>query len=409
MNIMYESLGKLYYKNPDSYNTVYDKRIKSDSAIHLDVNINGNKAFFLQTPDLFAKIISIISNNNNITHLSYHLPSQALAQYAKKCLVDEIIITNNIEGVHSTRKEINDILIEPENKNNKNRFIGLVNRYNMLGKQKLSLESCNDIRTIYDELVLQEILQNDKNNIPDGQFFRKSGVNVHSITDKIIHQGITPEKEIQDYMDKSLNFLNDDSINIYFRIAIFHYLFGYIHPFYDGNGRTSRFISSYLLANELNYLIGYRLSYTIKENINKYYKAFKVCNDSKNLGDLTPFIYMFLDIIDSSMDNLKKSLNLRYEKFKLYDHRIKFLPLGNNEKYYKIYNLLIQAALFSEYGISITDLIDMNEISYTTLNNRLKKIPDELIIIKHEKKSKFYSLNLEYVDKLISQSAPSDN
>ena len=47
-----------------------------------------------------------------------------------------------------------------------------------------------------------------------------------------------------------------------------------IHPFVDGNGRTSRFISSYLLSKEFEFLIGFRLSYTIKEHIKDYYEEF---------------------------------------------------------------------------------------------------------------------------------------
>ena len=86
-------------------------------------------------------------------------------------------------------------------------------------------------------------------------------------------------------MDDAINILNDDDIDPLFRISIFHYLFGYIHPFYNGNGRLNRFISSYYLANTLESIMGYRLSYTIKENINKYYKSFKVVNEEINKGD----------------------------------------------------------------------------------------------------------------------------
>ena len=78
------------------------------------------------------------------------------------------------------------------------------------------------------------------------------------------------------------------------RIAIFHYLFGYIHPFYDGNGRTSRFINSYLLSKKLQFLVSYKLSYTIKENMNSYYKSFKETNDEKNKGNLSFFVISFL-------------------------------------------------------------------------------------------------------------------
>lgn len=93
-------------------------------------------------------------------------------------------------------------------------------------------------------------------------------------------------------MEKALQFLHTDSCDYLLRIAVFHYLFGYIHPFYDGNGRTSRFISSYLLSQKLNSSIGYRLSYTIKEHLPQYHEAFKICNHYNNKGDLTPFAEM---------------------------------------------------------------------------------------------------------------------
>ena len=70
-----------------------------------------------------------------------------------------------------------------------------------------------------------------------------------------------------DFIELKVNDLNNDDINFLIRIAVFHYAFGYIHPFYDGNGRTSRFISSYLLSQRLEDLVSFRLSYTIKLNI----------------------------------------------------------------------------------------------------------------------------------------------
>ena len=99
-----------------------------------------------------------------------------------------------------------------------------------------------------------------------------------SATQKEIHKGLYPESKIMDAMEKSLVILEDKNLDPLIKIAIFHYLFGYIHPFYDRNGRTSRFISSYLLTKVLNNLIGYRISFTIIEHIKEYYDAFKICN-----------------------------------------------------------------------------------------------------------------------------------
>ncbi|MDO4863477.1 MAG: Fic family protein, partial [Ruminococcus sp.] len=180
----------------------------------------------------------------------------------------------------------------------------------------------------------------------------------------------------------------------------------------DGNGRTSRFISSYLLTSELEPLMGYRLSYTIKENINKYLKAFKICNDPKNKGDITPFLFMFLDIILLSTEQLVESLQARLEMLNTYSGIIPKLPLGENSKHGDLYYLLVQATLFSELGISTYDLLDILKITRSTLNSRLKQIPDGLLIIKKEKNNKFYSLDLRLVDeKLMAEytKAPSED
>ena len=42
--------------------------------------------------------------------LSAQLPDIAKEQYSRKCLIDEIVLTNKIEGVHSSRKEIGEVL-----------------------------------------------------------------------------------------------------------------------------------------------------------------------------------------------------------------------------------------------------------------------------------------------------------
>ena len=204
-------------------------------------------------------------------------------------------------------------------------------------------------------------------------------------------------------MERALHFLNDDAIEPLFRTAIFHYLFGYIHPFYDGNGRTSRFISSYLLSKELNPLIGYRISYTIKDHINQYYNAFKICNDSRNKGDLTPFVEMFMEIVDISAKQLRVALEKRVYQFNYYLSSIEKLPGYNNnpKDMSNLYSLLIQAALFSEFGISRKELENEMRLSYNTLRSRLAFIPKELLIEIRQERQIYYMLNLDEVNKYL--------
>ena len=65
-------------------------------------------------------------------------------------------------------------------------------------------------------------------------FFRRKSVSVYSPHMKEIHRGISGETEIIACMEKALFILHNKSIPPLIRISVFHYLFGYIHPFYDG-------------------------------------------------------------------------------------------------------------------------------------------------------------------------------
>ncbi len=400
-----KTLYKLFYINKDKYKEEFEKRFNSNDTIHLNFNIGNNPAFFCQSPEIYKLIVSIERTDKEILGLCSSLPQKAIEQFTKRCLIDEIVITNNIEGVHSTRREISSILQDLSGKDKKQRFVGLVNKYNLLIKNEdISINNCEDIRKIYDDIFLDEIKASDKKNVPDGKIFRKETVDVCSETQKVIHNGVYPEEKIISLMQNAIDMLNNESIDMLFRIAIFHYLFGYIHPFYDGNGRTSRFISSYLLSKCLNHIIGFRISYTIKDNLKNYYDAFKICNHHNNKGDLTPFIEMFLSIIDDSQKNLCEALRMRYNGLENCHNQIA-LYLDHNGEYnettFKLYEVLVEAALFSEFGISTKELQEYMNMSYNTLKNRLGTIPDVLLNVKKENRTVYYSINLDEFDKAI--------
>ena len=401
----YKSLDKLFYSDKENYEKIYNERYKSEYAVHLDFLIHDNPAFFVMIPEFITKIRDIYKTDKQIKDLRDSLPEKAIDHFAIRCLVDEIVKTNDIEGVYSSRREINSVLSELETKSHGKRFMGLVQKYLMLQKNEtMSFDTCEDIRNLYNDLVYFEIEEDNPSDLPDGKIFRKDSTSVLSATQKELHRGVNPEGKIIECMNKALAILNDKSIECVFRISIFHYLFGYIHPFYDGNGRTSRFISSYLLSKEFESIIGYRMSYSIKENINDYYKAFKVCNDPKNKGDLTPFIIMFTDIIDDSLHKLLYALEKRLEQLTHYRKCIIFLPKGADEKYSNLYFLLIQASLFSESGISTKELMDVMKLSRSTVTNRLNTLSDYGLIIKKTLGNiRCYSLDINKIDTIMEE------
>ena len=400
----YQSLAKLFYSDKDHYEEIYQERFDSKYATKINFEINGSQAFFVLEPSLHYKIISIYKADKRIKKLRDELPGVAISHFTIRSLIDEIVLTNDIEGVYSSRREINSILSELETKNRRKRFKGLVQKYLMLQKNEtLSFQTCQDIRNLYNELVYAEVEEDNPNNLPDGEIFRKDSASVTTATQKEIHQGVNPESKIIECMNQALQVLNSTEIDEPIKVALFHYLFGYIHPFYDGNGRTSRFISSYLLSKEFEPTIAYRLSYTIKENIKEYYQAFKTCNDRHNKGDLTPFVIMFTDIIEESMKQLEEALQKRHQKLMYYRDRIQYLPMGLNEKYIDFYDYLLQASLFSESGISVEEIKGLMRVSRPTVFKRLKDLSEyNLIDKKSLGNSSYYNLNLDEVEKLSS-------
>lgn len=370
----YVALYKYYYNDKKKYNDLYLSRFHNELAIHFDFEIKENPCFFLPHIEIMNLVSAIYAKTKELDKLKHKLPEIALHQFSLTCLIDEIKLTNEIEGVHSTRKEINDIITSNHSPAKNRRLYGLVQKYCMLtSEENLTIKKCSDIRSIYNDLVLEEVKIENPNEVPDGLFFRKDSVKVQNEHMKIIHQGLMPEENIITAMDQALEILNNANLDSLIRISIFHYMFGYIHPFYDGNGRMSRFISSYLLSKCLDPLVSYNLSYTIKKEITKYYKGFDIVNNNINKGDLTPFIIMFLEIIYDSIENLYQTLEERAEQLNYY-HSIINKHFSDDETTENIMFVLTQNALFGTEPISANELASIINKSYTTVNNRLKQL-----------------------------------
>ena len=391
----YELLSKIFYKKPTEYESIYDARFNSEASIKLPIKIHENVGFIFNTNEITKLLVKIYKTINKINLLRTHLPNIAINSYIIKSLKDEIALTNEIEGVRSTRKEIEDAIDSIKNDKSA-RFKGLVDKYfKLISNEIIPLNNCEDIRTIYDALVLPEI---EKENLPDGILFRKEPVQVVSATQKEKHRGIMPESKIIESLDLCLDFLKSDDIDSLIKISAFHYLFGYIHPFYDGNGRTSRFISSYLIKNELDVLLALKLSYTVKNNINKYYKAFDVCNDRKNKGDITFFVITFLELLSQASDDLYTKIADLNDQLNYYNNIINTLVNEKvlNDKQAKCIFILCQNRLFDDTYMNMNTLTELLEKSDTTTRKILKSLEPKNLLVKSRNKNQYlYSANLD--------------
>jgi Fic family protein len=404
----YIELPKLYYIDEQRYYSEYRDRFNAPDTVRLKFDIKKSQAFFVRDVEISGLVFQILRLDKSISLLSNKLPEAAHEQFRKRCLIDEITLTNKIEGVHSTRREIASILNELEyavkEKSTRKRFWGLVNQYYILkAKEHAPLNNSEDIRRLYDDLVLAEVIYEDPDNAPDGKLFRKESVSVHTVTEREIHRGSYPESAIHTQLEAALTILNDESIELLYRIAVFHYFLGYIHPFYDGNGRLGRFIVSDFLSKELNPLLAYCFSSTIMENINLYYNAFKICNDPRNLGDVTPFLIMMLNMIKTASLQLEETLQSGYMRLISYEKSIALFPGGTKERTSVVYNALLQASLFSENGITTRELEKLLGNSFVTIKKELDFIYLQNLLIRNKiGREYFYILDLEKLDAMLS-------
>lgn len=398
----YRLLSSIYYEDLLEYENTYKKRYESESSYRYSFSISPNKAFLVINNNILNLITDILKLDKMLTLKINYLPNIALNQYNKKCIIDEIKMTNDIEGVISTRKEITEILEDFSGKTKGTRLYGLVKKYELLTQEDIDLNNCNDVRYIFDELVLNEVSAEDRLNISDGEIFRKDSVYIQNKTGKTIHTGINPESKIIETLTSCLDMLKNENYNKLVSIAVFHYMFGYVHPFYDGNGRVSRFISSYLLSKELNPLISYKLSHTIKKNLDAYYKSFRIVNDEKNKGELTSFVEYFLGVLLDSLKDSMEYLNEKINRLNYFEKQLNLLHTSQNidKRELDILYILIQNTLFGEHSISVNELFDITSLGLSKIRTSLKNL-ESLGFVNSMKNGKklVYEANLENLEK----------
>lgn len=394
----YQSLKKIYYVSPDTYENEYIKRFQSPFSQHISIMIHqyhrksSYPAFFNYTNDILLLLEKVYKTYEKFLYVVHSVPPVVCHQFILLSILDEVKSTNDIEGVHSTRKELRDILDGAASQSE--RFTSIVNKYHeLITNSDIPFNNCEDIRHFFDEFAHKEIIKENPAHQLDGQIFRKDPVSIESATGKVVHQGVYPEPQIINAMTQALDVLHSPSMPLLIRLGLFHYFFAYIHPFHDGNGRTDRFITSYYLRTDFHVLLALRLSIFIKKNRAKYYELFTETDSEINRGDLTPFIISFLEIILGTINDTIALLNRKKAQLKKYKERIEALPIGDTLSK-NMYFILLQAALFYGKGISITDLTKLLGKSRGTIQKRLDNVQKGFLITTKVNKTIYYKLNL---------------
>lgn len=402
-------LYKLFHeKNAAEFDTAYQERWKYDSTARLGLTIkpinqpNTYEMFYVPTNKMLSMVSKIHSISESLQAIYNGLPRVAQNQFIIESLVEELYNTNELEGVRSTREEIarsaKEIILK---KKSKKRFESMIKSYMRLLNKDIELPaSSQDIRKIYDDITNGEIAQDE---LPDGDIFRSETTYVlkKSGSGKVIHKGIYPEKEIIQTMDHLINFMNEDTeIPMLIKVAIGHYYFGYIHPFYDGNGRTSRFISSIYLLDVLGSISALSLSRGCNTYKNKYLEAFEITNSIKSRGELNCFIETFLEMMMEALQLMNGELKEKSELLKIAIQKLEDEPRLDNKDDFGIMFVLAQNHFFdSGSGLTIKDLSEISDKSGPTIRKIVKRLISLSFIEQRGEKPAYYYIKQDYFEK----------
>lgn len=393
------SLTKYFYQHTqEEYETEYIRRLEAPFTVHFNIPIhqynrkNAYPAFLCYTGEILRLVEKFYKTYEQFLYTVNTVPPVVLYQFTRLSIVEEVKSTNDIEGVRSTKKEIREII--EKKGTHYHRLQSVVHQYlELLGEEEIKFDTCQDIRNFYDDFTHQEITRENPQNRLDGSLFRKEPVQIEAATGKTIHQGLYPESRIIEALDQALRILHSEEYPLLIRLALFHYFLVYIHPFYDGNGRTDRFITSYFLSRQFHRLLAVRLSIYIKRNQSRYYHMLEEADSERNRGDMTPFVMGFLEILIGSTEDTIGVLSRKNEQMRKYESRIDAFQL-QDKLLKEIYITLLQAALFYGEGISMADLMKVTGKNRGTIQKRIDEIPGNHLIVTKAGKTNYYKLNL---------------
>jgi Fic family protein len=332
--------------------------------------------WFFESDSLRQKLITIEKTGEKI--LGDLWQDKTLHENFIKAAATEESITSAIyEGANSSRSQARQFIAENRRPRNKDEQM-LINNVQAMGwikKTQPHTITTNQILTIH-EIVTKDTMEGDLIN-HCGRF-RNDRVFIGN------HEGID-FRLVPAAMQEALDLVQDNIRYIHplLQGILLHYFTAYIHPFFDGNGRTARTLF-YLAAmnNGLHFVELLSISADLKHHGKRYERAFELV--VKNEGDLTCFVDFSLDsliaalkIVDEKVAALLSLWQLKTEPHTLNDRQI----------------TLLQRMMLNKFAkVSIDQHAQASQLSHEMARQDIKKLVDFKFLIEAKSgKKHFYT------------------
>jgi len=214
-------------------------------------------------------------------------------------ILKEATASSEIENIITTQDELYKALLSKDKKTDQQTKEVLNYRSAVwIGYNEIKKKGIIALSTI---LKIQEELEGNNAGIR-----KMPGTSLmNDSTGHVIYTPPDNEPKIYNLLTNLEEFINnDDEIDYVIKMAIIHYQFETIHPFYDGNGRTGRIINVLYLVLKglLDSPILYLSSYIIK-NKAQYYKLLQEVRTKNNWEEW--IIYILKAVEETAKDTLR--------------------------------------------------------------------------------------------------------
>jgi Fic family protein len=214
-------------------------------------------------------------------------------------------------------------------------------------------------------------------------------------TGEIVYTPPQEAREVERLMDNLIQYINTDEmsdIDPLVKMAVIHYQFESIHPFYDGNGRTGRIINIlYLVAQGLLDLPILYLSQYIISNKSTYYQTLQGVRDA---GDWESWLLFMLRGVEETSNQTITLIAQIKALMMHYKHRLRSeLP--------KIYSQDLLNNLFKHPYTKIEFVMNDLQVSRITASKYLERLVEKELLIKEKLGVHNYYINTPLFDLLM--------
>lgn len=258
--------------------------------------------FWFYPADVILKKIDEIERIGKDLYEQINKQATFKTEFLLDSAIEEAITSAIYEGAHSTRAQAEQLIASGERPKNKDEWM-LMNNFRAMRwvKDNQSAALTKNVILQLHKIVTENTLEGDDMNF-QGKF-RNDKVFVGR------HEGIEHSKVEQAIDDMiSITTNNPRYFHPLLKGILIHYFIGYIHPFFDGNGRTARALFYFKsIKNQLNYVELLSVSAYLRTHGKQYEKSFEKVKD--NEFDLTYFLDFCLDSISSALKEVARKVN----------------------------------------------------------------------------------------------------